>query len=186
MHRRNFTYIILILICIANDEVFGVFEDIEIELGEFPDFGRLSYGQMIGVSIATIFFVVVWALGVIPIEVDLGQWINLRRKRNTDGPLAELSTYFLDCPLQFVCDVDAWASRDHDFFAERLIASWFRNPNYTWHHEKAGIFGGRGTCREMYPCPFDVQEVVGIRIPGSQRISSDTNEISVDDSYSFF
>ncbi|XP_066967048.1 uncharacterized protein [Macrobrachium rosenbergii] len=186
MHCWNFVWIFVLFLCIVSDGVLGVFEDVEIELGEFPDFGRLSYGQMIGVSIATIFFVVVWALGFIPLYVDLGQWINLRRKRQVSGPLAELSTYFLDCPLQFVCDVDAWASRDHEYFAERLIASWFRHPNHTWQHENAGIYAGRGTCREMYPCPFDVQEVVGIRIPGSQRIASGGNDLNVDDSYSFF
>ena len=28
-----------------------------------------------------------------------------------------------------------------------------------------------GTCQEMYPCPFDVQRMVGIDIPGTHTNS---------------
>ncbi|XP_076038031.1 uncharacterized protein LOC143023391 [Oratosquilla oratoria] len=79
----------------------------------------------------------------------------------------EMSTFLLDCPLQFVCEVDAWAHRDHEDLVSNLIASWFRHPNKTWHHENARIYGGASTCRQMYPCPFPVQDVMGIHIPGS-------------------
>ncbi|KAK7076098.1 hypothetical protein SK128_000110, partial [Halocaridina rubra] len=98
---------------------------------------------------------------------------------------AEISTFLFDCPLQFVCDVDAWANKDHEYFTERLIASWFRNSNQTWHRESASIYGGAGTCKEMYPCPFDVQEVIGIRIPGSNDVTLASNQLQAE-SYSFY
>lgn len=60
----------------------------------------------------------------------------------------------------------------------------FRNENHTWTRPEAAIYGGVGTCKQMYPCPFDVQEVVGIRIPGSD--SSSTNALALEESYSFF
>ncbi|XP_068247425.1 uncharacterized protein [Palaemon carinicauda] len=196
--------LVIIFICGASIPVAdAMIEEMEVTPSNTNgiELGELSFMQLVLFALIFLKLSALYNVGVLPVEIDLGalftsgnnstlggfvSTVNNNAGRGLVDPEAELSTYFLDCPLQFVCDVDAWASRDHDFFAERLIASWFRNPNYTWHHEKAGIFGGRGTCREMYPCPFDVQEVVGIRIPGSQRISSDTNEISVDDSYSFF
>ncbi|XP_068247426.1 uncharacterized protein [Palaemon carinicauda] len=194
--REILSFAVVILVLIVSFflvPVFGTIEEVEVTPTNTNgvELGELSFMQFVLFAFIFLKFVALYSVGVLPLEIDLGAVVDKFFNATVKGrgfvdSEAELSTYFLDCPLQFVCDVDAWASRDHDFFAERLIASWFRNPNYTWHHEKAGIFGGRGTCREMYPCPFDVQEVVGIRIPGSQRISSDTNEISVDDSYSFF
>lgn len=56
-----------------------------------------------------------------------------------------------------------------------------RNSNHTWQRPDSEVYGGRGTCKEMYPCPFDVQAVVGIRIPGSNVLPGAEEE-----SYSFF
>ncbi|XP_047479978.1 uncharacterized protein LOC125032727 isoform X1 [Penaeus chinensis] len=155
----------------------AVFEDMEIELGQYTDFGRLTPAQFGAVSISTIVFLLLWAVGVIPMDIDLGR----RRRKRGATSVAEISTYLLDCPLQFVCDVDAWANRDHDYYLESLVASWFRNSNHTWQRPDSEVYGGRGTCKEMYPCPFDVQEVVGIRIPGSNALPGTEEE-----SYSFF
>ncbi|XP_050694309.1 uncharacterized protein LOC126984595 [Eriocheir sinensis] len=95
-----------------------------------------------------------------------------RRRRSLRGAKFEVTASFLlDCPLQFVCEVDDWANRDHVGLLENLLAYWFRNPKKRWRRPDAAVFGGVGSCQEMYPCPFDVQEVVGIRIPGSNYTS---------------
>ncbi|XP_066967047.1 uncharacterized protein [Macrobrachium rosenbergii] len=185
--------VLVVLVSIFLVPVFGTIEEVEVTPTNTNgvELGELSFMQFVLFAIIFLKLVTLYTVGVLPLEIDLGAFVDKFFNFTTTGrgfvdSEAELSTYFLDCPLQFVCDVDAWASRDHEYFAERLIASWFRHPNHTWQHENAGIYAGRGTCREMYPCPFDVQEVVGIRIPGSQRIASGGNDLNVDDSYSFF
>ncbi|XP_071513689.1 uncharacterized protein [Panulirus ornatus] len=164
----------------------AVFEDADIEVGESVDFGRLNLRQFSFVAVSTVVFVLLWAVGVFPMDIHLG-----RRRRRDDTSWRskmEETSFLLDCPLQFVCDVDDWANReDHQHYAERLLASWFRNPKHSWHQPGADVYTGIGTCKEMYPCPFDVQEVIGIRIPGSNDLtsSSSSSANSQEDSYVF-
>ncbi|KAK8734110.1 hypothetical protein OTU49_006021 [Cherax quadricarinatus] len=136
--------------------------------------GELSWMQFIMGSLIFIMFVVLYAEGVLPVEVDLGFPNTVAGQ--TRNPRADnrvgASIVFVDCPLQFVCEMETWANRDHDRFLDRLIASWFRSPNITWNRPEAATFAGMGICMEMYPCPFDVQEVVGFRIPGSNSLTS--------------
>ncbi|XP_018026041.1 uncharacterized protein LOC108681512 isoform X2 [Hyalella azteca] len=96
-----------------------------------------------------------------------------------------LRSVMWDCPLQFVCEVDHWANRDHEFLIESMIAKWLRNPsNHTFHSTQGQVFGGLPeTCPAMYPCPFDVQKAVGITIPGSARAVRNDVDHSDPDSY---
>lgn len=177
----------LLAICWLAVPVHGTIEEVEVTPSNTNalELGELSFMQFVLLALIFLKLVALYTVGVLPIEINLGAAIqNFTNKRGFIEKEAEITTYFMDCPLQFVCDLDAWANRDHDSFSERLIASWFRNSNQTWHHENAGVFGGGGTCKEMYPCPFDVQEVVGIRIPGSNALTEPNN--NKDDSYSFF
>ncbi|XP_045595597.1 uncharacterized protein [Procambarus clarkii] len=141
--------------------------------------GEISFMQYVLGCIIFLQLVILYTKGVLPVEIDLsfdnpnGSLVG--RARRPDATLAT-PTFLMECPLQYVCEVDAWANRDHDFFLEKLLASWFRNANHTWTHPEAVTFAGAGTCREMYPCPFDVQEVVGIRIPGSNSLASTQEE----------
>ncbi|KAK3863878.1 hypothetical protein Pcinc_030381, partial [Petrolisthes cinctipes] len=50
-----------------------------------------------------------------------------------------------------------------------------------WLREEPKTFGGIGSCREMYPCPFDVQDVAGVRIPGSSTHTTTTADGDADD-----
>ncbi|XP_037800936.1 uncharacterized protein LOC119595825 isoform X1 [Penaeus monodon] len=146
------------------------------------EIGELSFMQLLLFMLVFLKLVTLYSLGVLPIEIDLGaSFTGFTSERGLVDKDAEISTYLLDCPLQFVCDVDAWANRDHDYYLESLIASWFRNSNHTWQRPDSEVYGGHGTCKEMYPCPFDVQAVVGIRIPGSNVLPGAEEE-----SYSFF
>lgn len=45
----------------------------------------------------------------------------------------------------------------------------FRNPDSRYNNTKSSEFGGAGTCKEMHPCPFDMQEIVGIHLPESDH-----------------
>ncbi|XP_042219457.1 uncharacterized protein LOC121864487 isoform X3 [Homarus americanus] len=152
------------------DQCQAVFEDAEIELGDFVDFGKLNLMQFSLVAVSTVVFVLMWAVGLIPMNINLGR--RTRRHPHTLPSTMDASTFMLDCPMQFVCDVDAWANRDHQHLTERLIASWFRNPNHTWTKPDAQVFAGVGTCKEMYPCPFNVQDVVGFHIPGTNQLAN--------------
>ncbi|XP_042219454.1 uncharacterized protein LOC121864487 isoform X1 [Homarus americanus] len=158
--------------------------------------GELSAAQMFLLAIAFLKIVILYAGGVLPIPVDLNKiwspFIYLIKgfgKQEEEDPYLQYvelpgahygrslqdmdaSTFMLDCPMQFVCDVDAWANRDHQHLTERLIASWFRNPNHTWTKPDAQVFAGVGTCKEMYPCPFNVQDVVGFHIPGTNQLAN--------------
>ncbi|XP_037800937.1 uncharacterized protein LOC119595825 isoform X2 [Penaeus monodon] len=146
------------------------------------ELGELSFMQFLLLLLIFLKFVTLYSVGVLPVEIDLGGLFEESTSaRGFVNKEAEISTYLLDCPLQFVCDVDAWANRDHDYYLESLIASWFRNSNHTWQRPDSEVYGGHGTCKEMYPCPFDVQAVVGIRIPGSNVLPGAEEE-----SYSFF
>ncbi|XP_071513687.1 uncharacterized protein [Panulirus ornatus] len=177
------------------------------------ELGELSGLQMIFLSLVFLKLVTLTFLGVLPVDVDLGAvgkharylmtWA--RSEDDHEDPYLqylevqdaaqgrsvqkmEETSFLLDCPLQFVCDVDDWANReDHQHYAERLLASWFRNPKHSWHQPGADVYTGIGTCKEMYPCPFDVQEVIGIRIPGSNDLtsSSSSSANSQEDSYVF-
>nr|XP_053640682.1 uncharacterized protein LOC128694567 [Cherax quadricarinatus] len=84
--------------------------------------------QFIMGSLIFIMFVVLYAEGVLPVEVDLGFPNTVAGQ--TRNPRADnrvgASIVFVDCPLQFVCEMETWANRDHDRFLDRLIASWFR------------------------------------------------------------
>ncbi|XP_045595598.1 uncharacterized protein [Procambarus clarkii] len=160
--------------------VQAVVEEVEVDPTNTNGFelGELSFLQFVLGCLIFIEIVVLYSVGVLPIEVDLG-FTNAgltRRRRPRGGTTLATPTFLMECPLQYVCEVDAWANRDHDFFLEKLLASWFRNANHTWTHPEAVTFAGAGTCREMYPCPFDVQEVVGIRIPGSNSLASTQEE----------
>ncbi|CAL4062269.1 unnamed protein product [Meganyctiphanes norvegica] len=186
--------------CVCTVGVQGLTEEIEITPSNTNGFeiGELSTLQFVVMMLIFLKLVTLYAIGVLPFEVDLGGGLppalSNRRKgvkprpqdshyhslyhqeqssySTTNRAMSWSSSYFLDCPLQFVCDVDFWANQEHDGFMESLIAGWFKNPNHTWTHPDATAFGGRGTCREMYPCPFDVQEAIGITIPGTQNLQS--------------
>ncbi|XP_071513686.1 uncharacterized protein [Panulirus ornatus] len=177
------------------------------------ELGELSGLQMVFLSLVFLKLVILSFLGVLPVTIDLGvvchslaylmTWA--RTAEDHEDPYLqylevqdaaqgrsvqkmEETSFLLDCPLQFVCDVDDWANReDHQHYAERLLASWFRNPKHSWHQPGADVYTGIGTCKEMYPCPFDVQEVIGIRIPGSNDLtsSSSSSANSQEDSYVF-
>ena len=41
----------------------------------------------------------------------------------------------------------------------------FRDPDHTWTNSGSKLYSGVGSCKEMYPCPFNVQEAIGIHIP---------------------
>lgn len=45
----------------------------------------------------------------------------------------------------------------------------FRNPDSRYNNTKSAEFGGAGTCKEMHPCPFDIQDIVGIHLPESEH-----------------
>ncbi|XP_071513685.1 uncharacterized protein [Panulirus ornatus] len=176
------------------------------------ELGELSGLQMIFLTLAFVKLLALTFLGILPVDVDLGavakharylmtwaraddhedpylQYLDVQdAAQGRSVQKMEETSFLLDCPLQFVCDVDDWANReDHQHYAERLLASWFRNPKHSWHQPGADVYTGIGTCKEMYPCPFDVQEVIGIRIPGSNDLtsSSSSSANSQEDSYVF-
>ncbi|KAF2350882.1 hypothetical protein FHG87_018359 [Trinorchestia longiramus] len=201
--RHGLLLAALLLSTVLVLQVHGLTEEIEatptntngIEVGE------LSMPQYILLMLIFLKYTLLYAVGVLPLEIDLGGiWdpdsattLNgddqpLDVRRSLDNHYAELDhkltkesilSSMWDCPLQFVCEVDQWANRDHDYLIESLIAKWFRNPNNnTFHSAQGKVYGGLpDTCSEMYPCPFDIQEIVGIRIPGS----STSNKVDVDD-----
>ncbi|XP_071513688.1 uncharacterized protein [Panulirus ornatus] len=186
--------LLLLVGCSSVTYVSATFEEIEVDPSNTNGFelGELSFLQFVLGSIIFLKIVALYAVGVLPIEVDLGfgskDEIISRRRRPRAATHMEETSFLLDCPLQFVCDVDDWANReDHQHYAERLLASWFRNPKHSWHQPGADVYTGIGTCKEMYPCPFDVQEVIGIRIPGSNDLtsSSSSSANSQEDSYVF-
>ncbi|XP_042219456.1 uncharacterized protein LOC121864487 isoform X2 [Homarus americanus] len=165
----------LLLGCTWLTLVQAVVEEIEVDPSNTNGFelGELSFLQFVLGCVIFIKIVALYAVGVLPIEVDLGfNSDSLASRRTFTGRDMDASTFMLDCPMQFVCDVDAWANRDHQHLTERLIASWFRNPNHTWTKPDAQVFAGVGTCKEMYPCPFNVQDVVGFHIPGTNQLAN--------------
>nr|XP_053657313.1 uncharacterized protein LOC128706429 [Cherax quadricarinatus] len=164
--------------------------------------GELSFLQFLVACALFLQLVAIYANGGLPIEIDLdfanrGGNPNTARDRRADTRCAFFPTLydsfivgtkaikpegfltssgasivFVDCPLQFVCEMETWANRDHDRFLDRLIASWFRSPNITWKPARGCYVRRHGYLHGMYPCPFDVQEVVGFRIPGSNSLTS--------------
>ncbi|XP_069951800.1 uncharacterized protein [Cherax quadricarinatus] len=158
--------------------VQAVIESVQVTPSNTSGFliGELSFLQFLVACALFLQLVAIYANGGLPIEIDLdfanrGGNPNTARDRRADTRVGA-SIVFVDCPLQFVCEMETWANRDHDRFLDRLIASWFRSPNITWNRPEAATFAGMGICMEMYPCPFDVQEVVGFRIPGSNSLTS--------------
>ncbi|XP_018026040.1 uncharacterized protein LOC108681512 isoform X1 [Hyalella azteca] len=131
--------------------------------------------------IMLLIILVVWAAESIPFDF----FSQSRRKRDLLPENHLLRSVMWDCPLQFVCEVDHWANRDHEFLIESMIAKWLRNPsNHTFHSTQGQVFGGLPeTCPAMYPCPFDVQKAVGITIPGSARAVRNDVDHSDPDSY---
>ena len=50
-----------------------------------------------------------------------------------------------------------------------IISRDYVNSNGTFSSSKGRVYGGLpDSCPEMHPCPVDIQEVVGIRIPGAK------------------
>ncbi|XP_018026042.1 uncharacterized protein LOC108681512 isoform X3 [Hyalella azteca] len=178
--------------------------------------GELSVSQYIFFMLIFLKFTLLYAVGVLPLEIDLGGvWdpnsrplpgavdpsrVGSSEARSSFGRSLDhhdtkynqtasqnhlLRSVMWDCPLQFVCEVDHWANRDHEFLIESMIAKWLRNPsNHTFHSTQGQVFGGLPeTCPAMYPCPFDVQKAVGITIPGSARAVRNDVDHSDPDSY---
>lgn len=195
----------LALICVVVAYVFikeaeALTEEIEATPTNTNGFeiGELSMPQYVLMMLIFLKLVLLYAVGVLPLEIDLGSvWygtsfdsddynyddyeddtfarrsgraLEYKNATLTNSKMSSLNPIMWDCPLQFVCEVDQWTNRDHDTFFESYLASWLRNAkNNTFNSEKGRTFGGvPETCPEMYPCPFDIQEVVGIKIPGSQ------------------
>ncbi|XP_045131000.1 uncharacterized protein LOC123516027 [Portunus trituberculatus] len=163
------------------------------------ELGELSYPQFLFACIIFIKLVTLYAVGVLPVEINLGEKfgfeyyddydyyddferlgtevrnvpVEIQRRRGHDEkprmlqhPLPGLA---LDCTLQYICEVDRWTLRSHASLPEKMLAYIFRNEKAVFTKREGVTYGGLGTCREMYPCPLDIQTVVGIKIPGSQQ-----------------
>lgn len=204
-------HVVVIWACVGAVGVHGAIEEIEITPTNTNGFeiGELSTLQFVVMMLIFLKLITLYSIGVLPFEVDLGgalppalsnrkKWVKPQEKQAYHPQyqyeyqqqpshygarhMSWSGGYFFDCPLQFVCDIDFWANKEHDGFVESMIAGWFKNPNHTWSHPDSQTFGGRGTCKEMYPCPFDVQEVIGITIPGTNNLQS----LDPEDEASFF
>ncbi|KAK8379398.1 hypothetical protein O3P69_019359 [Scylla paramamosain] len=137
--------------------------------------------------------VTLYAVGILPVEINLGDKFGfdyqsdyedyngadafeageeLTRRRHDDekprmiqSPLPGLA---LDCTLQYTCELDRWTGRSHSTMPEKFLAYIFSNDKAVFRKQEGVTYGGLGTCREMYPCPWDVQSLVGLPIPGSE------------------
>ncbi|KAL7637954.1 UNVERIFIED_CONTAM: hypothetical protein RMT77_011568 [Armadillidium vulgare] len=165
-------FAILTLYIILINETECAIEEIEATPTNSNGFflGDISMPQFLVMCVIFLIIILLYAVGVVPIEVDLGYFFGTgsgsllpRKLDNNEGNLIRI---FYECSMQYVCDVDIWANRNtQKSLLEKFIAYFFKNPNSRFSHSTE--FSGIGSCREMYPCPFDVQNAVGLRIPGS-------------------
>ncbi|KAG7170467.1 hypothetical protein Hamer_G018954 [Homarus americanus] len=146
----------LLLGCTWLTLVQAVVEEIEVDPSNTNGFelGELSFLQFVLGCVIFIKIVALYAVGVLPIEVDLGfNSDSLASRRTFTG--RDVSHSFPHCTAHWAAH---WAAVE--------------NPNHTWTKPDAQVFAGVGTCKEMYPCPFNVQDVVGFHIPGTNQLAN--------------
>lgn len=199
---KHLSFLLLLLLCLLQESHSAITHVSVTPTGSGFFIGELSFPQLLAMGLVFLKIVVLNSVGVLPVKIDLKYawdalvYVVQGRGMSWWGPesgggvgedvdedmeeekelLAKQvgPSFLLDCPLQFVCEVDEWAHRDHDGLLENLLALWFRNPKKRWRRPEAAAFSGVGSCREMHPCPFDVQDAVGFRIPGAGVTQQDS------------